>query len=390
MPQNYATCECGPAHTSDPGLGRLFDPFCFEIGDVFAIEESISTPIQHILADSKISMLKGPEKHLSSASLRSLCTQEHATTKSPRPCILMAPVRSRVPIALQEVTGASVCLMGTLEGTPIEELPLVLRFFLLMVYPSLYDGIPHIHSLPEWSLGAKEPHYRQCIIAWRFKTTRNLLSRWLMPTSKEVASLGEAASGISQMPAPCTGSRKEPVVFGDRAMEILQDRCVDLRSQWIKMCKEDPLSSAACAKEYREWSSRKPKALSRTANDRASQVSAVPSRAPPSRGSVLNMSIYEDEVSDLFTAPWKAPPRPGRNTSAEASRLNDKQLPKPPSWNPFNKTRLTAPALAEGFYLIHYERDEATQDLWKQPEYLNPNQRQPILRTCRSIIAAIG
>ncbi|OSC97336.1 hypothetical protein PYCCODRAFT_1471947 [Trametes coccinea BRFM310] len=279
-------------------------------GEVFSIEESIFTPIEHILADPEVSGLKGEALNTSRASLASFCTREHATYKL-RPCILMDTWVDR---PFGEVIQPLICLMATFENTPFTHLPRILRYFSILVYPNLVrltpDILNHIHSLPPWPT-FKTDRY-QLIVAWPFRTTRKLLDRWLTPAAKTLRSSRPAIStpGLDREPhSGASTSQRRGMAFGKYAMRQLRNACSTLRSEWMRKCQEDVNFAAEHEAEYRAWQKARKDELAEPefswgGDSVRSQASAARrKKAPPSRysKSVLSMPIIEGQESEFHT-----------------------------------------------------------------------------------------
>ncbi|OJT08389.1 hypothetical protein TRAPUB_728 [Trametes pubescens] len=137
--------KCVPDRYSGPQEATTF-----RRGEVFEIQESVFTPIEHIFAAMRVSGLSGNALYRSQSSLHSIRTQERATHKH-RPCILMEYM---IRDAKLGVSGVYICLMGTFEKTPIENLPWIFRHFCLQVYTKNAAVVEddHVHSIPEWPL----------------------------------------------------------------------------------------------------------------------------------------------------------------------------------------------------------------------------------------------
>ncbi|KAL7277704.1 hypothetical protein ACG7TL_008639 [Trametes sanguinea] len=287
----------------------------FLIGEVFSIEESIFTPIEHILADPEVSGLKGEALHASRASLASFCNREHITYKL-RPCILMDPV---INCRFEDIINPSICLMATFENTPFAQLPRILRYFSILVYPNLVrstpDSLNHIHSLPPWPT-FKTDRY-QLIVAWPYRTTRKLLGRWLTPAAKTSRS-GRSAVTIPEheLPSEASNAQRRGMAFGKYAIRELRNACTTLRSEWMRKCQEDVNFAAEHEAEYRAWQKARKDELAQVTfttpefswageSVRSLTSAAGRKKAPPSRysKSVLSTPIIEGQESEFHAKP---------------------------------------------------------------------------------------
>lgn len=199
----------------------------FRRGEVFEIQESVFTPIEHILADMHgVSGLAGDALHRSRSSLHSMRTKENATHKC-RPCILMNGVRR----TRKGMAGCNICLMATFEKTPIEKLPRVFRHFCLQVFTETAPVLetPHLHSLPKW----RRRSGMQWIIMWPFDTTRTLGGRW-------GARPGHGGCG-----------KRTGMAFGENAMGYLDELCEMKDREWKELCYSQPGFAAEQEQEYR-------------------------------------------------------------------------------------------------------------------------------------------
>lgn len=209
--------RCGPDQHAGPE-----EHTTFRRGEVFEIQESVFTPIEHILADMRVSGLAGEALRRSKSSLHSMRTKENATHKC-RPCILMEDIRK----ARTGMVGCNICVMATFERTPIEDLPRIFRHFCLQVYTKRATVMEdlHLHSLPEWSLRRGKT---QWIIVWPFDTTRKLGGRW------------RALEG-----------ERTGMAFGEYAVGYLEDLCEMKNREWKALCESQPGFAAEQEDEYR-------------------------------------------------------------------------------------------------------------------------------------------
>ncbi|KAI9067446.1 hypothetical protein FKP32DRAFT_261245 [Trametes sanguinea] len=282
----------------------------FLAGEVFSVQESIYTPIEHILADPEISGLIGAEANDSRTSLVTFQTRARATLKS-RPGILM---RQIIHCPFDQIENAIICVMTTLNGLQYENLPEIVRFFGILVYPNLVpmeDGSArfHLHTLPAWPK-LKQNRY-QLIIAYKFLTTRKLDERWWTPEAYRGKSTTTIGGLEGRDPALFRSSicERQGMSFGKHAMAQLRERCDELRDEWIQKCNDNHAFAVECEREYRAWQNLESQLDDRsfmgdvsTKRSRSlrSQASVARRRAPPTRGpegSVLQATIFEDQES---------------------------------------------------------------------------------------------
>ncbi|KAH9889317.1 hypothetical protein C8Q73DRAFT_707114 [Cubamyces lactineus] len=302
-----STCEAGL-----PDNHRCAeDPTRYALGEVFAIEESVYTPIEHLFSDP-VSCLKGAELNYSTASLNNLRTRGRATNKTPRPCIL-SEAEYFGDEGHQTDGKHTIWLMATFEGTPMHTLPPVYQFFCIAVHPTpplcpiqtpptipLHNPEVHLHSLPEWpSTNISSGQCSQWIIAWQFKTTRPLLGRWLTPESRKL-SKGEDAE-YSLGGTDTVGGRRKGMALGTRAYEMLEIQTEERREMWQDMCLSDKEFALARQREFVEWrdARRKSRSSIYSASYRSnSQKEGYCKASPPRIGrSIMNETIHEDHVS---------------------------------------------------------------------------------------------
>ncbi|KAI0653317.1 hypothetical protein C8Q70DRAFT_1036629 [Cubamyces menziesii] len=299
-------------------------------GEVFSIEESVYTPIEHIFADPNVSGLAGANLNHSTASLNKLCTRNQATNKTPRPCILAGSFPNT---KLEDIKNPSIWLMATFEGTPMSTLPPIYQFFCIAVHPtpplcpleaSRAISLPspgfHLHSLPEWPTPG--PNSSQWIIAWEFETTRPLLGRWLTPQARKKARL--SSCGSTEEAARVENSHRGErigMTFGPRATMLLRAQTAEHRNAWIQLCKTDKQFALARQKEFQEWRSaggrRRSMCGSKVSCTTGSQKEGhCKARSSYVGHSILNETIHEDGASVY----------PGRQSSMSGkhSTLQDK------------------------------------------------------------------
>lgn len=242
MPPLCTHCYAGP---------RPSDRFCqdetdsaYFAGEVFSIRESVFTPIENIFASPEVSSLAGSELLRSQESLLSLCTRRESTLKL-RPGILTKDILN----PLHNPRGAVVCLMATFEGTPMEELPYVLRYFCCPVFANGAADYTkaHFHCIPRWSKPST------WIIAWPFETKRALETRWFTP-EEWAKRRGQWTPGSWDEEAAADGSegaKRIGMAFGPESTDELRDHCYQLRTSWKRQCKKDSLFALEHEKEYR-------------------------------------------------------------------------------------------------------------------------------------------
>ncbi|OSC96641.1 hypothetical protein PYCCODRAFT_1462350 [Trametes coccinea BRFM310] len=306
MPPPCLACD---SHSPDT-FAEESSEVTFDSGAVFRIIESIATPVEEVLSHSG---LTGAARERSRTSLLSVTTKLHATSKSPRPCILL-DTYSRAALSTNTVR-PSICLMATFEGTRMVSLPRILQFFCIAVYPTIplddayiqQKRLPkwadiHLHSFPEWPPTEKcnedcthpctDWHYNQWVFAWSFHTSRPLLGRWL----------------VSQDGVTCTGAGdRVGVAFGDQAMAILQHICDRRRRMWMKLCREDKSGAFAREheKEYRKWFKEheaKQELRRRSSPSKTSSLISTPCRTHARSifaETLFNQTIHENSESEV-------------------------------------------------------------------------------------------
>ncbi|OJT06560.1 hypothetical protein TRAPUB_2637 [Trametes pubescens] len=259
----------------------------YHIGEVFAIHESVFTPIEDLFATRAVSSLATNERRRCSVELESLRTRKDTTLKS-RPCILRAPFES--PPGHSDRRGAWICLMATFENAPMAELPRVFHYLCSPVFPNgtVNRGKAHFHSLPEW------PELSCWIIAWVFKTTRPLDTRWFTQDSwKTKQRRGYKDQDATSAEGEEEGTRRIGMVFGHQASDELFEHCRRLRQSWMRRCQKDRTLSREYEREYREYRD-KIRAQSSSPNSR--KTSIVPScQMMPSRRGGAIATIFEDQ-----------------------------------------------------------------------------------------------
>ncbi|KAH9889294.1 hypothetical protein C8Q73DRAFT_707022 [Cubamyces lactineus] len=222
----------------------------FAIGEVFSIEESVYTPIEHIFSDPNVSGLRGVCLNHSATSLNNLRTRVQATTKTPRPCILS---QISLKTRLEDLINPLIYLMATFEGAPMHTLPPIYQFFCIAVHPTLplcpaqtpptiplYDPEIHVHSLPEWpSSVSSSGQCSQWIIAWQFRTTRPLLGRWLTPEARKQARMSSERMSLDRdsnsEDVEMEGARRG-MAFGMKACELLEAQTEERRQKCGSKC----------------------------------------------------------------------------------------------------------------------------------------------------------
>ncbi|KAI0664047.1 hypothetical protein C8Q70DRAFT_215613 [Cubamyces menziesii] len=306
------THSCSPCEAGLPDKHRCAEePTRYAVGEVFAIEESVYTPIEHLFSDP-VSGLKGANLNYSTASLNKLRTRARATNKTPRPCILSET--EYIGDEGREANGKhAIWLMATFEGTPMHTLPPVYQFFCIAVHPThplcptqtppiipLHDPEVHIHSLPEWpSTNTSSGDCSQWIIAWTFKTTRPLLGRWLTPEARKSSKGGDAE--YSTDGADTVGEQRKGMAFGTQAYEMLEIQTQERREIWQSMCLSDRQFALERQREFVEWRDARrrsqPSMYSATCRSN-SQKDGYCKASPPRMGrSIMNETIHEDHAS---------------------------------------------------------------------------------------------
>ncbi|KAI0669542.1 hypothetical protein C8Q78DRAFT_1094460 [Trametes maxima] len=99
--------------------------------------------------------------------------------QGPRPCVVLKPASSRTTSCSgKRESQLDVCLMGTFTDEDFSNLPEILKFFAIPVYPHfLVDGsvnglniTPHIHTSPEWA------RTNTWILAYKYMIERSHIS----------------------------------------------------------------------------------------------------------------------------------------------------------------------------------------------------------------------
>ncbi|KAI0653310.1 hypothetical protein C8Q70DRAFT_1059385 [Cubamyces menziesii] len=304
------TCSSCEAGLPDTRSGAE-EPTRFAAGEVFSIEESVYTPIEHLLSDP-VSGLRGANLNYSTSSLNNLRTRGRATHKTPRPCILSNTVYPNDGSCNND-GDLTIWLMATFEGTPMHTLPPVYQFFCIAVYPTrplcpsqtppiipLHDPEVHIHSLPEWpSTDAASGQCSQWIIAWVFETTRPLLGRWLTPEARTL-SKGDDVEYSPNVTNPMGGETKG-MTFGTQAYELLEIQTEERRRKWQRMCRSDRQFALARQREFVEWRDarwRSQPSMYSVSCRSNSQKEGYCKASPPRIGrSIMNETIHEDHAS---------------------------------------------------------------------------------------------
>ncbi|KAI0327913.1 hypothetical protein GY45DRAFT_1362984 [Cubamyces sp. BRFM 1775] len=304
-------------HICESAVGDTFmadeRPNNFLSGEVFAIEESVFTPIEHILADPEVSGLSGYQLSQSATSLHKLCTRAHATNKTPRPCILS---QNFYRTDLKDIHNPRIWLMATFEGTPMSKLPPIYQFFCIAVHPNPplacadtptslppHDSEVHLHSIPEWHNSAEECN--QWVIAWSFETKRPLLARWLTPEVKRKARTSARHSHDEDPMSDVDDSMglRKGMTLGVEAYATLTVQTTARRHMWVRFCRSNKKFALERQREYQEWRdagrNRQPSVPgSRTSYRPRSRVEAYHKTAPSQVSrSIVPETIYEDKIS---------------------------------------------------------------------------------------------
>ncbi|KAI0629530.1 hypothetical protein C8Q77DRAFT_292081 [Trametes polyzona] len=274
-------------------------------GEVFQIKDSVWTPIEHALASvASLLRLSDAARNRSEQSLQSLMDRDHATRKDPRPCIVMADIFN----SREGSKRPYVCLMATFDGTPIDEMPRIMRFFCVPVTPhDLFSPDIHLHSLPEW------PTANGWIIAYPYWATRPLGGRWRAPNA------GEARKGMA---------------FGVLAMKELEQTCTAKHEAWKDMCRRNPVLANEYEREYRlhlrTWSRSRSRISSKCSGssckswDSESYHCKKTHQRMPSR-SILSHTLFENEVVDFHTKPTMPTHKEVRPPRSRKPSVGDKR-----------------------------------------------------------------
>ncbi|RPD69007.1 hypothetical protein L226DRAFT_599009 [Lentinus tigrinus ALCF2SS1-7] len=215
-------------------------PSHYNFGDVCTVRESISTPIEELFLRTKNI---GDRPHV-----QARCQRNHArltdTTKPPpgkdRPCVVLSPT----PVPAESTSETAICLKMTMDSTPHNQLPLVVKYFGVMVAPNKLPTQRHVHTGPgEW------PHPKQLLLAFRFTTRRPLKGLWPRGRANNSSDRVKHNSRPANMHLADDGV---PVYRYDRDTTVwVVEECNRLFEKWGKDCERDPNFAFVYENDYR-------------------------------------------------------------------------------------------------------------------------------------------
>ncbi|RPD57859.1 hypothetical protein L227DRAFT_613256 [Lentinus tigrinus ALCF2SS1-6] len=216
-------------------------PSHYNFGDVCTVRESISTPIEELFLRTKNI---GDRPHV-----QARCQRNHArltdTTKPPpgkdRPCVVLSPT----PVPAESTSETAICLKMTMDSTPHNQLPLVVKYFGVMVAPNKLPTQRHVHTGPgEW------PHPKQLLLAFRFTTRRPLKGLWPRGRANNSSDRVKHNSRPANMHLADDGV---PVYRYDRDTTVwVVEECNRLFEKWGKDCERDPNFAFVYENDYRD------------------------------------------------------------------------------------------------------------------------------------------
>jgi hypothetical protein len=140
-----AYCESNPCSLPERHERHRLIDGPFVVGDICAVDASTSHPIHNTFAGPGGSGLSISAVGSARSSLTRLTNVHHELLPRRPALICPAQVRTRS-------NRPWICLMGTFGGDSIDELPAVLRHWLVPVHPTLSDKPQHLHTSPEWEV----------------------------------------------------------------------------------------------------------------------------------------------------------------------------------------------------------------------------------------------
>lgn len=216
--QNITTMtSCGCAHLPEGDTQTRTGQI--SPGDVFAIRESVYTPIYDILRQN-FSNLGRPLWSRSVESYHDILQKDRATEKWGRPCIMMDPEpRYDKTVCIPR----RMCIIASFEGKQITDLPEIFQEFCMPLYcdDAPVEGSDHLHSTPGWTK-------RAWVICWVFHSNRRLISRW---------------GRDPKHPERPT----QTWVFGDTAMRLLEEKISEKTVEWQRKCKHQGVGDRLAA-----------------------------------------------------------------------------------------------------------------------------------------------
>ncbi|KAI0365055.1 hypothetical protein BV20DRAFT_780135 [Pilatotrama ljubarskyi] len=219
-----------------------------------------------------------------------------------RPCIIMNTTEF-IPGQGGARAHPLICIMGTFEGTPYEQLARVYQHFCVAVFPNRgveKGGRDHIHIWPgPW------PHPRQWILAFEYRSPGPILSTW-PPLSKRRTNTANTPEDpvfeeIKRSFAPMHWLDAETFTW-------FREQCSERLDSWDKMCGDDPDLAQSCAFEYRQkcFFARSQRFLARV--NRQSSRTSINSRTSNSRPRTPLAPAVPNGANHSFS---RSPHRPG-------------------------------------------------------------------------------
>ncbi|KAJ3018256.1 hypothetical protein NUW54_g384 [Trametes sanguinea] len=302
MPQPCLFCD---SNSSDVYVGEATNSF--RPGEVFRVVESIATPIEELLAESKP---LDPALGRSTDSLKSINSRARATHKDARPCILLEKYLRAV---LEDIKRPSFFCIAVYPTIPLDDIHVEEEKMPPSTNIHLHTSLPWPPTekcTPECTRPCDEIHCNQWILAWSFKTERALLGRWLTPQEKRArqslrSSMRQEHVLHGTHNSHCARSgERTGMVFGETSVAILKEQCKTRRKAWIDLCRADPTFIAKRESQYREWFQEHDAELARRRCLAQSEASTSmrswrrqPHPASLMAGSLLSQTIPEEDAN---------------------------------------------------------------------------------------------
>ncbi|KAI0690767.1 hypothetical protein C8T65DRAFT_763903 [Cerioporus squamosus] len=219
-------------------------PSEYVFGDICTVRERISTPIEQVFMQSEGFGSKPHVRDQCRRNFEALIDPTKPLTGKDRPCVIMSP---SVPVDSAETT---ICLKMTMDKTPFKQLPLIVKFFGVVVAPNkLAEEKEHVHSEPEW------PHPQQLLLAIPFTTKRPIKGLWPRGRANGVSDTGKPTGHKRNAPrstATPLADDGAPVYKYDRdTMVWVVNKCDKVLEKWAQNCIEDPHFASVYESDYR-------------------------------------------------------------------------------------------------------------------------------------------
>lgn len=231
------TCpDCVHPPEPPPSLGTLAPPPAYASGHVCTIFESLSTPIEHILAGTP-DIKDSPEALKRCQDALTAIQAEGSPIGKNRPCIILGSVSNP-----DETTGIELILLGTFGRTPFDQLSPLDRLFVVPVSPNpVAKHTIHFHTSPAW-------HSSHCwAIAFIFKSTRPLKGLW--PRARFDMALPDGTTMSTPSPH-CVGA--QPIYEASHdTRPLIVEKCRFNLERWSRRCFEDPTFAVQCEEGFR-------------------------------------------------------------------------------------------------------------------------------------------